>query len=63
MTYAMHTAAELPDLWARGIPSEAVWPEFNLHGDVLNTWWGHLDEELADFQFVLYDEHNHEVVA
>ena len=35
----------------------------NLHGDVLNRWWGHLDVELADFQFLLYDEENDEVVA
>lgn len=63
MTFPMHTAAERPDLWERGIPSEAVWPEFMSHGDVLNVWWGHLDEELADFQFVLYDEQNDEVVA
>jgi hypothetical protein len=59
----MHTAAERPDLWARGIPSEDVWPEYNLHGDVLNQWWGDLDKELADFQFVLYDEPNDTVVA
>lgn len=59
----MHTAAERPDLWARGIPSEDVWPEYNLHGDVLNQWWGDLDKELADFQFVLYDEANDTVVA
>ena len=45
----MHTATERPDLWARGIDSAAVWPEYNLHGDVLNQWWGHLDEELGDF--------------
>lgn len=63
MTFSMHTAAERPDLWERGIPSEAVWPEYNLHGDVLNQWWGYLDEELADFQFVLHDEANDEVVA
>jgi hypothetical protein len=30
-----------------------VWPEYNLHGDVLGRWWRHLDEELPDFQFVL----------
>ena len=59
----MHTAAERPDLWERGIPSESVWPEYNLHGDVLNEWWGYLDEELAEFQFVLYDETTDEVVA
>ena len=62
-TFTLHTAAERPDLWARGIPSAAVWPEYNLHGDVLNLWWGHLDEELPDFQFVLYDEERDAVVA
>lgn len=59
----MHTAAERPDLWERGLDSAAVWPEYNLHGDVLNRWWGLLDEELADFQFVLYDEESDAVVA
>jgi len=63
MALAMHTAAERPDLWERGIPSEEVWPEYNLHGDDLNRWWQHLDVELADFQFVLYDEERDEVVA
>jgi len=57
------TASERPDLWERGIPSASVWPEYNLHGDALNRWWGHLDEELAEFQFVLYDEDRDEVVA
>jgi hypothetical protein len=59
----MHTAAELPDLWKRGIDSASVWPEYNLHGDVLNEYWGSLDEELPDYQFVLYDEATDEVVA
>jgi hypothetical protein len=63
MSFSMHTAAERPDLWERGIPSGSVWPEYNLHGDVLNQWWGHLDEDLADYQFVLYDEAADEVVA
>lgn len=63
MSFAMYTAAERPGLWERGISSQSVWPEYNLHGDVLNLWWGHLDEELADFQFVLYDEAQDEVVA
>ena len=60
---AMHTAAERPDLWERGIESADVWPEYNLHGDVLNQWWGLLDEELADLQFVLHDEETDTVVA
>ena len=59
----MHTAAERPDLWERGIPSASVWPEYNLHGDVLNEWWGRLDEELPEHQFVLYDEADDVVVA
>jgi hypothetical protein len=59
----MHTAAERPDLWDRGIPSDQVWPEYNLHGDVVNQWWGLLDEELPSYQFVLYDEAKDEVVA
>lgn len=59
----MHTAAERPDLWERGIDSAAVWPEYNLHGDVLNEWWGYLDSELPEFQFVLYDEVEDSVVA
>lgn len=61
--FTMHTASERPDLWERGIASASVWPEYNLHGDVLNLWWGHLDEELSGFQFVLYDEPNDAVVA
>jgi hypothetical protein len=63
MSLVVHTAADRPDLWERGIPSASVWPEYNLHGDNLNHWWGHLDEELADYQFVLYDEEADEVLA
>ena len=59
----MHTASERPDLWERGVASAAVWPEYNLHGDVLNQWWRYLDEELADYQFVLHDDEQDEVVA
>ena len=59
----MHTAAERPDLWERGIDSALVWPEYNLHGDTLNQWWDLLDVELADFQFVLYDADEDAVVA
>jgi len=63
MAITVHTAHERPDLWERGIPSESVWPEYNLHGDVLNRWWGHLDEDLPEFQFVLYDETHDAVIA
>ena len=63
MSLTMHTAAERPDLSERGIESDTVWPEYNLHGDVLNQWWGLLDKELRDFQFVLYDHAVDDVVA
>ena len=60
---AMHTAAERPDLWERGIESSDVWPEYNLHGDVLNQWWGLLEVELPELQFVLHDDETDMVVA
>ena len=59
----MYTAAERPDLAARGVPSELVWPEYNLHGDVLNEWWYRLVPDLPEYQFVLYDEAHDEIVA
>ncbi len=63
MPLTMHTAADRPDLWERGIPSESVWPEYNLHGDVLNKWWGRLDVDFPEFQFVLHEDTSDEVVA
>jgi hypothetical protein len=63
VSLTLHTAAERPDLWERGIPSRDVWPEYNLHGDVLNQWWGRLDQDLPHLQFVLYDAAADEVVA
>jgi hypothetical protein len=59
----IHTAAERPDFWERGLDSAAVWPEYNLHGDVLNQWWGLLDVELPQFQFVLHDDTEDAIVA
>jgi hypothetical protein len=51
------TAAERPDLWERSDGEVGkVWPEYNVHGDVLNEYWGRLDEEFADYQFALHDE-------
>jgi hypothetical protein len=64
MTFTMHTAAERPDLWERGIPSESVRVARVQHAwRRARPWWGHLDEDLPEFQFVLYDEANDEVVA
>jgi hypothetical protein len=57
MTLRAVTCAERPDLWRRSDEEiTGVWPEYNLHGDVLNEYWGRLEEEFAEFQFVLHDE-------
>jgi GNAT superfamily N-acetyltransferase len=40
-----------------------VWPEYNRHGDVLNRYWGRLYDEFPDYQLVLYDEQDEEVLA
>src|ERR1700681_1866059 len=37
---AVHTAGDPPDLWKFGNDAPTVWPEYNLHGDVINQWWG-----------------------
>jgi hypothetical protein len=56
--------SERPGLWdAISALSEEVWPEYNLHGDVLGGYWDRLYYEFAEFQFVLYDDEAHEVIA
>jgi GNAT superfamily N-acetyltransferase len=57
------TWAQRPDLAARGPRSEDVWPEYNLHADVFDDWWGPLVEELPEYQFALYDEEADAVLA
>jgi GNAT superfamily N-acetyltransferase len=59
----MYTVSERPDLWERAIDPREVWPEYNLHCEVLGKWWGLLDEEFSEFQFVLYDTDADAVVA
>ena len=64
MGIASVSFATEPERWEQmpDISSE-VWPEYNLHGDVLNRYWGRLYDEFAAFQFMLYDEGTGEVVA
>jgi hypothetical protein len=53
-----------PELWDQ-IPdlSSEVWPEYNMHGDVLNQYWGDLYDVFPQWQFVLYDGDSAEVLA
>ena len=56
--------AERPEIWdASADISNEVWPEYNLHSDVLNPGWGRLFDDFPGFQFALYDEESEEVVA
>jgi GNAT superfamily N-acetyltransferase len=63
VTVRLLTWAERPDLAERGPESKAVWPEYNLHGDVFDQWWTPLLEELPEYQFALYDDGADVVVA
>ncbi len=56
MGFVVVRHSERPELW-EGIDalSSEVWPEYNLHGEVLGAYWRRLYEEFADFQFVLYE--------
>ena len=40
-----------------------IWPEYNLHGHVLNLYWDRLYEVFPEYQFVLYDQEADEVLA
>ena len=58
------TARERPDIWSRANDLDAdVWPEYNRHGNVLNRFWGRLDEDFPTHQFVLYDEARDRLLA
>lgn len=63
MAVTVRTLAERPDLRGRGVDPALVWPEYNLHGDVLNRWWPLLGDEFPACQFVLYDDEAGAVLA
>jgi hypothetical protein len=56
VTLELVTWAQRPELAFQGVPSAEVWPEYNLHGDVLNPLWGPMLERFPQFQFALLDE-------
>lgn len=63
MATQVFTVADRPELAAEGIPSELVWPEYNLHGEVTRRLWPRLYEDLPQFQFGLYDDATGELLA
>src|SRR5262249_54232810 len=56
--------SERPELWdaIEGLSSQ-IWPEYNMHGDVLNAYWGRLYDEFARWQFVVTDAGDGQVLA
>ena len=57
-------ASERPDLQERAHEATAgIWPEYNLHGEVPNHFWEHLDDVFSEFQFVLYDDAADEILG
>jgi GNAT superfamily N-acetyltransferase len=62
MTVIRHSSR--PELWeATEAVTREVWPAYNQHGAVLDRFWGRLFDDFRDFQFVLYDDDAHEVIA
>ena len=56
--------SERPELWRRIEDlSSRVWPEYNLHADDTNRYWGWLYDDFPDYQFVLYDDDQDQVLA
>jgi GNAT superfamily N-acetyltransferase len=64
MSLAIVRACDVPNLDDRWDErTRRVWPEYNRHGDVLNQFWGRLDNEFAEFQFALYDADTDDIAA
>ena len=57
-------ASERPDLQERAHEATyGIWPEYNLHGEVPNDYWGRLDDVFPEFQFVLWDDETDEILG
>jgi hypothetical protein len=56
--------SEQPELWdSISDLSSEVWPEYNMHGDVLNQYWDQLYGTFPEWQFVLFDPGAVQVLA
>jgi hypothetical protein len=55
---------ERPALWKdTAAITQEVWPEYNVHSEDPNGSWDRLFEEFPEFQFLLYDAEEQEVIA
>jgi hypothetical protein len=45
--------SERPDIWGGGDLFAGVWPEYNVHSDVVGSYWPRLFEEFPQWQFAL----------
>ena len=64
MSVTVHRYSERPELWDQIADLDAeVWPEYNRHGNVMVQHWEQLYEQFPDFQFVLFDDDDGEVLA
>lgn len=56
--------SERPELWEQlhGL-AEEVWPEYSLHGDVINQYWARLYEAFPEWQFAIYDDSDKTALA
>jgi hypothetical protein len=64
MTVQLVRYRDQPGLWSQIEDlSDEVWPEYNLHGDELNKYWGQLYDTFPEWQFVLLDTDSAEVLA
>ncbi len=56
--------SERPELWdGLGDLFDGVWPEYNLHGDVLNCYWHRLYDVFPEWQFMLVDPADQTILA
>jgi hypothetical protein len=63
---AAFTAAERPDLWARARDEglfDALWPEYNNHGNDTGTYFGALMSRWADCQVLFVDRRVDRLIA
>ena len=56
--------SERPELWdALGDLFDGMWPEYNQHGEELNSYWRQLYDVFPEWQFMLVDPGDQTILA